>query len=246
MDYIFVNKILKTPIYKQIATSITIAIEKGELLFNDKLPTEKEVCHTFTISPTVVKMAYDQLINEGEIKRIKGKGTYVTNRKSHRSAINEFYQIDRESNYLEKIQRQIILIDLIDDDFSAYRMLKLTKGETCFVCVRVIKENRNPILMQKIFLPTKHFPNIEISNLEKKTLFEVLQGKYTHTIDHLHNTFSSINATSDEALLLNIAADDAIYFVRTQLIDKQNQVLGYIANYFPGEFTEFEVMVHAV
>ena len=71
MDYIFVNKILKTPIYKQIATSITIAIEKGELLFNDKLPTEKEVCHTFTISPTGVKMAYDQLINEGRIKRIK-------------------------------------------------------------------------------------------------------------------------------------------------------------------------------
>ena len=246
MDYIFVNKILKTPIYKQIATSITIAIEKGELLFNDKLPTEKEVCHTFTISPTVVKMAYDQLINEGRIKRIKGKGTYVTNRKNHRSPINEFYQIDRESNKLEKIERQIILIDLIDDDFSAYRMLKLTKGENCFVCVRIIKENRNPILMQKIFLPEKHFPNIDISNLEKKTLFEVLQGKYTHSIDHLHNTFSSINATSDEALLLNIASDDAIYFVRTQLIGKQNQVLGYIANYFPSEFTEFEVMVHAV
>ena len=74
----------------------------------------------------------------------------------------------------------------------------------------------------------------------------MLQGKYTHSIDHLHNTFSSINATSDEALLLNIASDDAIYFVRTQLIGKQNQVLGYIANYFPGEFTEFEVMVHAV
>ena len=80
MDYLYVNKTLKVPIYKQLSNSITKAIEEGQLKYNDKLPTEKEVCRTFSISHTVVKMAYEELINEHKIKRIKGKGTYVTNR----------------------------------------------------------------------------------------------------------------------------------------------------------------------
>ncbi len=246
MDYIFVNKTLKIPIYKQIAFSIIKAIEKGDLIFNDKLPTEKEICQTFTISPTVVKMAYDFLIVEGKIKRIKGKGTYVTNRAPYKCPLHEFYQVDRIlSDETNNFERQVILIDYIDDEFSAYRMLKLNKGEHCFVFTRIIKNNRNPVLLQKIYLPEKYFPKIDGFDLSTHRLFDLLGNKQTHPIDHLHNTFSPINATSAEALLLNIQPDDAIYFVRTQLIGEQNQVLGYITNYFPGEFTEFEVMVHA-
>ncbi|MFA6377102.1 MAG: GntR family transcriptional regulator, partial [Acholeplasmataceae bacterium] len=80
MDYIYVNKKLKTPIYKQISNSITKAIDEGVLSYNDKLPTEKEIYKTFSISPTAVKMAYEELILNQKIKRIKGKVTYVTNR----------------------------------------------------------------------------------------------------------------------------------------------------------------------
>ncbi len=247
MDYIFVNKILKTPIYKQIAFSIISAIEKGDLIFNDKLPTEKEVCQTFLISPTVVKMAYDFLISEGKIKRIKGKGTYVTNRAQYKSPLHQFYQVDRIfSDESDHYERHVILVDYIDDDYSAYRMLKLHKGEHCYVFTRIIKNNRNPVLLQKIYLPEKHFPDLENFDLESHRLFDLISSKQTTPIDHLHNTFSPINASSAEALLLNIHPDDAIYFVRTQLIGEQNQVLGYITNYFPGEFTEFEVMVHAI
>lgn len=247
MDYIFVNKILKTPIYKQIAYSIISAIEKGDLIFNDKLPTEKEICQTFSISPTVVKMAYDFLISEGKIKRIKGKGTYVTNRSHYHSPLHQFYQVDRVfMDEIDHYDRQVILVDYIDDDYSAYRMLKLNKGEHCFVFIRIIKNHRNPVLLQKIYLPEKYFPKLESSDLENQRLFDLISKKQTQPIDHLHNTFSPINASSAEALLLNIEPDDAIYFVRTLLIGEKNQVLGYVTNYFPGEFTEFEVMVHAI
>ena len=98
MDYIFINKTLKVPIYKQISSSITEAIETGRLTYDDKLPTEKEICHMFSISPTVVKKAYEDLIAQQMIKRIKGKGTYVTNRFVFKSQMHEFYQIDSKLN----------------------------------------------------------------------------------------------------------------------------------------------------
>jgi len=73
MNYIVVNKLITKSIYKQIADSITESIESGILSYNDRLPTEKEICKMFSISQTAVKMAYEKLINEGKIIRVKGK-----------------------------------------------------------------------------------------------------------------------------------------------------------------------------
>jgi len=247
MDYIYVNKMLKIPIYKQISFAITKAIEDGLLTYNDRLPTEKEVCRTFSISPTVVKMAYEDLISEHKIKRIKGKGTYVTNRFVFHTPLHEFYQIDSHiKNENLSYQYQDIMFDQIDEDITAYRMLKLNKGEQCYVILRVIKANQNPVILQKIYLPEKFFPKLHLVHQPSDHLFELVEQKYKHKIKHMHNTFSPINASSDEALLLKIDSDDAIYFVRSKLVSDSDQLIGYVANYFPGDFTEFEVMVHAL
>jgi GntR family transcriptional regulator len=247
MEYLYVNKTLKVPIYKQISNSITKAIEEGQLKYNDKLPTEKEVCRTFSISHTVVKMAYEELINEHKIKRIKGKGTYVTNRLVFHTPLHEFYQLESKKDNLKVIYSyQTIMFDMIDFDIAAYRMLKLQQNEHCFVVLRIIKANQNPVLLQKIYFPEKYFPKLNLNYESTDRLFDLVETKYKHEIKHMHNTFSPMNTSSDEALLLNINEDDAIYFVRSNIVSRLDQQLCYVSNYFPGEFTEFEVMVHAV
>ncbi|TNF09548.1 MAG: GntR family transcriptional regulator [Bacillota bacterium] len=247
MDYIYVNKMLKIPIYKQISNAIAKAIDEGLLTYNDRLPTEKEVCRTFSISPTVVKMAYEDLISENRIKRIKGKGTFVTNRFVFHTPLHEFYQIDsRVLSQNLSFKYQDIMFDQIEDDITAYRMLKLNKGELCYVILRVIKANQNPVILQKIYLPEKYYPKLHQNHEESDRLFDIVEKKYNHKVKHMHNTFSPMNASSDEALLLKINTDDAIYYVRSKMVDEKDHILGYIANYFPGEFTEFEVMVHAL
>ncbi len=247
MDYIYVNKTLKTPIYKQIASSITNAIATGVLKYNDKLPTEKELCRTFSISPTVVKMAYEELSLESMIISIKGKGSFVTNRFHLRSPIDEFYQIEpiiinKHLNYNYKV----IMFDVIESDITAYRMLKLQPKELCNVILRVITANQNPVILQKIFLPEKYFPKLSTKFEHHVRLFDLIEHKYQHSILNMQNTFSPINASSDEAMLLKIEPDDAIYYVRSLINSMLNHPLCFVSNYFPGDFTEFEVIVHAV
>ena len=247
MDYIFVDKMITVPIYKQIANSISDAIHQGQLKYNDKLPTEKEICRTFSISPTVVKMAYESLISTHMIKRIKGKGTFVTNRYHLQTPLNEFYQFEKKlSDSQIDHSYQTIMIDLIHYDTVAYRMLKLNKKEPCYLILRIIKANQNPVLFQKIYFPQKYFPNLENEFESSDQLFDFIEKKYGYAIKQMHNTFNPINASSDEALLLRINQDDAIYFVRSNMVDKKERVIAYVSSYFPGEFTEFEVLVHAI
>lgn len=247
MEYFHINKLITTSIYKQIADSISQAIDRGELKYNDKLPTEKEIYQAFSISQTAVKMAYEKLIQEGKIKRIKGKGTYVTNRSVYHSTLHNFYELelfdeDNEHQYNQKI----IMLDRKAKDYGAHRELKLDKKDVVYQIIRIIRDGQNHVLLQKIFFPKKYYNSFEEHYPSFENLYTFIEKKFKYDIDHIHNTFSPINASASEALLLNLEVDDALLFVRSKIVDKTDKIIAYVYNYFPGNFTEFEVIVHAI
>lgn len=248
MDYIKIDKLVTTSIYKQIASGITNAIASGLLKYGDKLPTEKEICQTFSISHTVVKMAYEKLIVEGKIKRIKGKGTYVTNRNTFHTMLHSFYEFDIENNGSDtKYSSEVVLFDRISKDYSAYRAMKLENGEKCYKIVNLTKSQQNPIVLQKIYLPEKFYPDFMSCYKSFDKLYDFLENDcFGKKIKELHTIFSAINASAPDALLLNLNTDEAISFIRTKIEDENNQIIGYVCSYFPGDLSEFEVIVHAI
>ncbi|MFT4143955.1 MAG: LacI family DNA-binding transcriptional regulator [Mobilitalea sp.] len=68
------SKNLKYLVVKQ---SIMDQIQCGELKPNDKLPSEEEYSEVFNVSGITIRKALSELANEGYIKRIKRKGTFV-------------------------------------------------------------------------------------------------------------------------------------------------------------------------
>lgn len=245
MDYIVVNKTIKTSIYRQIAASITAAILDGRLQYNDKLPTEKEICEVFDISQTAVRMAYLALIKDHKIKRIKGKGTFVTNRESYRVHFKELYQYERAMKTSTAYQVVYLLFDTMEDDSAINRILKLKSSTKCHLIHRIVKKNGNPLVYQKIYLPKLYFPKLVQKSIQEVALFDLIEKEYHYQIKSLHNTFSPIKASSADARLLNILPGEAVYWVRTLVTDDHQKNIAYMINYFPGEFTEFEVTVHA-
>ncbi|MBI9009887.1 MAG: GntR family transcriptional regulator [Tenericutes bacterium] len=248
MDYIKINRLVTTSIYKQIASGITEAIDSGLLKYGDKLPTEKEICQAFSISHTVVKMAYENLIVEGKIKRIKGKGTYVTNRANFHTDLHAFYEVDIKNNDSKiKYNTEVVLFDRIVKDYSAYRALKLENGEKCYKIVTLTKSEQNPIVLQKIYLPEKLYPNFLNCYNSFDKLYDFLESDCCNKkINGLHSIFSAINVSAPDALLLNLNNDEAISFIRTKIEDKNDEIIAYVCSYFPGDLSEFEVIVHAI
>lgn len=74
---IIISNSSSTPIYEQIKIQIINQIMSGELNEGDIIPSIRSLALDIKISAMTVKKAYDELEEEGYIKSVQGKGTFV-------------------------------------------------------------------------------------------------------------------------------------------------------------------------
>ena len=65
------------PIYRQIAAVIAARIEAGEYVPNRPIPSEAALCDEFAVSRKTAREAVRALREDGLVRTVRGKGTYV-------------------------------------------------------------------------------------------------------------------------------------------------------------------------
>ena len=65
------------PLYSQIEQHIRARIQSGELAHPDQIESEAELAIAFSVSRMTARKAIDNLVREGLLFRIQGKGTFV-------------------------------------------------------------------------------------------------------------------------------------------------------------------------
>lgn len=66
------------PLYYQLQELLHQQIASGRFRVGDTLPSEGELCRLFGVSRIVVRQALEVLEDDGEITRLQGKGTFVS------------------------------------------------------------------------------------------------------------------------------------------------------------------------
>jgi DNA-binding GntR family transcriptional regulator len=65
------------PLYFQLAEVLKERIEAGDWVAGDRFPSEREISEEFGVSRTVIRPALALLASDGQLFRIKGRGTFV-------------------------------------------------------------------------------------------------------------------------------------------------------------------------
>jgi GntR family transcriptional regulator len=73
------------PYYQQLKQILITDIQHRNE--GDLLPSESDLCRTYSVSRTVVRQALDELEREGLVLKVKGKGTFATGRKLNTSFV---------------------------------------------------------------------------------------------------------------------------------------------------------------
>ena len=94
------------PIYRQIMDAIVAAIDKNELKYGSKLPTEREMAASLGVSRGTVKKVFAELEKNGIISLVWGSGAYVV------------YRTEQDYSELDK-QVGSLLTQMEEKDYSS-------------------------------------------------------------------------------------------------------------------------------
>ena len=105
---IIISNSSSVPIYEQIKQSIKQAILNNELREEDMLSSVRVMANDLKISFLTVKKAYDELEQEGYVKSVQGKGSFVAPKNL------EFVQEEKRKEIQKHIEEIIKLAQISD------------------------------------------------------------------------------------------------------------------------------------
>lgn len=194
-----------TPIYLQVERWIKQQIEQGYWPEHYKLVNEIDLADELGVSRGTVRKAISNLIHEGLLVRIHGKGTFVASKHLEQPLAERLVAFS-ESLIEQNIpfETHVLAKNLVVPDSRVASLLSVPAGSKVFHLERVRFVAREPIIYSNNYVVVQHCPGIEDIDFTQYRLFQVLESHYKLKLDWGRRTFEAQVADEKVASLLHI------------------------------------------
>jgi GntR family transcriptional regulator len=169
------------PVYYRLKKLIQEKIENGTYEPGVAIPTEKILAEDNQVSIGTVKKALLELVNEGYLYRIQGKGTFVCGTVLRRPNLR-YYQLIKDFGQNEAGLKIKLIERLPRERFEPVAShLRLRKNQHLYEVRRVFTFEERPLIYTVSHFPRpmfKGFMDLPTSFFEKGTLYEALERSY--------------------------------------------------------------------
>lgn len=163
------------PLYHQLKDILKEKIESRDWVPGEKIPSENELIVQYAISRNTVKKALDDLVQDGLLNRIQGKGTFVSKPKLEQSLIG-FYSFSKVMKAQGLKPKDIILsIEKRSAKLSVARQLQIPEGDNVIELKRLRCANDEPIILETSYIPCDLVSELSKENLEETSLYDYME-----------------------------------------------------------------------
>ncbi|MFD7888886.1 GntR family transcriptional regulator [Streptomyces albidoflavus] len=165
------------------------------------VPPERTLAAEFDTSRTTVRQALQELVVEGRLERIQGKGTFVAKPKVSQALQLTSYTEDMRAQGLEPTS-QLLEVGYITADDSLASLLEITAGGRVLRIERLRLASGEPMAIETTHLSAKRFPALRRSLVKYTSLYTALYEVYGVRPAEAEETIETSLATPREAALL--------------------------------------------
>ena len=200
-----IDKEVPIPYHYQLRELLRDEIATGRWRVNDQLPSERELCDTFKLSRTTIREALDSLVQEGLLRREKGRGTFVAEPKILETLLSSpigFTESMQQQGH--RVETQVLRMEVIPVPRTVAQNLRLKSSEPVTVIDRLRFILGEPILVVTSYLPEKLCPSLVKEDLTRNSLYQLLHSKYGLKVVQAKRFLEAVSATEMEARLLGV------------------------------------------
>jgi GntR family transcriptional regulator len=165
------------PYYRQLKQILITEIHN--LNEGDLLPSESDLCRTYSVSRTVVRQALDEIERDGLVVKVKGKGTFVTGRKMNTSYVQHtlgFYESMVNAGHT--VRSTVLVNELAPCPVSLAPVFGLGIGDEVIRFDRMRTVDDRPVQVVRTTLPSRMFSGFTGLDMTDRSLYQVLGDVY--------------------------------------------------------------------
>ncbi|GAA1967859.1 GntR family transcriptional regulator [Kitasatospora viridis] len=165
------------------------------------VPPERALAAQFDTSRTTVRQALQELVVEGRLERIQGKGTFVAKPKVAQALQLTSYTEDMRAQGLEPTSR-LIEVGYVTADDRLAPLLDIKPGSRVLRIERLRLANGDPMAIEVAHLSAKRFPALRRNLVKHNSLYTALREVYGVVVAEAEETIETTLANPREAGLL--------------------------------------------
>jgi GntR family transcriptional regulator len=233
------------PIYYQLEEIIKDLIEKGELKPGDSLPAEREYAEKFQISRMTVRQAFTQLVNDGYLYRIQGKGTFVAERKPKieqaLQGLTSFTE-DMKARGMNP-GSQLVQFEIIPATSLIANQLGIQEYGPVYEIKRIRLADDVPMALETNYISANFIKGLT-EKIVNQSLYSYIENQLNLRIDHASQVIESSVADELEAEYLNIQPGAPVMLIQRNTFLKDGTPVEFVKSTYRADRYKFMIQMN--
>ncbi len=232
------------PLYWQLKARIVDDIAERGLGPGERLPGDHELCALYDVSRTVVRQALRELEFEGVIRRERGRGTFVADRRTSRgfghALLGTFEDIQTSGQQQESI---VLRRGVVEASAVVARDLQLTEGEHVVEIERLRLVDGEPWAITRTQLPRDVGEQLLDIDLRNQSLYGVLEREFGVQFERAERTVEAELADARAAEALGVTLGSAVLVMHSISFDPTGRPIERFTGVHRGDRSRLDIDV---
>ncbi|MCX8031773.1 MAG: GntR family transcriptional regulator [Thermoleophilia bacterium] len=188
------------PVYLEIARVLADRVSSGKYAPGSRLPSGAELCAEFDVSPMTLRRALARLQNQGLIKAVRGKGTFVRSP----SLGDSLFRLDPLSGHWldESAEIRLLSAAMTRADEKVARMLQIRVNERVIFMRRLVLHDNVPAMYHSEYIVYDPRRPLVESQLKLTSMSVFLDPGRAHSFPRGELTLTAVTLSEEDARVL--------------------------------------------
>jgi GntR family transcriptional regulator len=218
---------------KELLVALTRSLPPGS-----PLPPERTLAEKYGTSRTTVRQALAELVIEGRLQRIQGKGTFVAKPKVAQELQLVSYTEDMRHHGLNP-ETRILDIGYVAADEQLGVLLGTRPGGRLLRIHRLRLADGEPMSIDTSHLPARRFPGLRRELPRHASLYETLATAYDVHLAEAEETIETVLATPHDAQLLGVDVGLPLLLLSRHAFDENGEAVEWAQSLYRGDRYKF-------
>jgi GntR family transcriptional regulator len=237
------TKQIGVPLYHQIQHLIRHRIQTAEYVPGNQIPSENDLCLELRVSRVTLREALRELVRDGMLVKVQGKGTFV--------ALNPPKRVTpvKYTGFLDELQERVLKLKVTDVELSKVTasaelktLLELPERETEVTLVKRLRHvDGEPFSFTLNYLPLHIGERLREKELFTVPLLRILQDELKIPIVRARETIEAAPANPEIAQRLGISVLHPVMHMKRVMFTTKDRPFELVETYYRADKYHYSV-----